>query len=95
MSKIHGCVLDLSLSLIDHIEKRKLHYIDLTVIKKLSDKINSILPEQEKKEERQSIKITCRQVIRELQNHSGELTESEKKSLIEMIEAAAHVMLFY
>jgi hypothetical protein len=71
------------------------------ILRALASLINDAFPEGDcedsgdKCEDRFSIKSACRNITRELQNHSGELTGSEKKHLLEMIEAAAKVMQFY
>ena len=42
-----------------------------------------------------SLKSACRELTKELINHRGELTGSERKHLLELIEAASHMMQYY
>lgn len=71
---------------------------EILVLKALASMIYDAFPNPEREESVNgefSLKISCKNITRSLTNHRGELTHSEKKHLLEMIEAAAKVMQFY
>jgi len=82
-------------------EGLKLTDTEALVLRALASMIKDAFPDPESEdsgdecEEQFSIKSACRNITRELTNHRGELTGSEKAHLLEMIEAAAKVMRFY
>jgi hypothetical protein len=108
MRSIDDCIPDLVSALTTHLEKlthndfgEKITPNDFFLLGQLSSSLFKTISngsESDSEDEQEapfSIKSACRNITRELTNHSGELTSSEKKHLLEMIEAAAKVMQFY
>jgi uncharacterized protein YyaL (SSP411 family) len=106
MRRIDDCVPDLLLALASHIvsdmPKENNNENQLRLLRELSDKVYEALGDDcdsedsgYEQEEKFSIKSACRQLTRELQDHKGELTGSERKHLLELIESAVKVLRAY
>jgi hypothetical protein len=98
---VENIMLDLIISLTLHLSNDKIRPSDIHLLRKLSNRIHTVLGDDsesedcENEKEAFSLKAACRELTHELQDHRGELTSSERKHLLELIEAAAKVMQFY
>lgn len=107
MRTVNDSIRDLVPSLLAHLIDEKLSTQDIVLLRELSDKIHEVLGDDcdscetenedsgDEQEEQFSLKSACRLLTRELQNHRGELTGSERNHLLELIESAAKVLQAY
>jgi hypothetical protein len=81
-------------------EGLKLTETEALVLRAFASMIKDAFPDPQSEEfayecEYFSLHSACRNLTRELTNHRGELTYSDKAHLLEMIEVAAKVMRCY
>jgi hypothetical protein len=105
MRTVDDCIQDLVPALMAHLVDEKLIPKEVALLRNLSDKIREVLGDDcgscetenedsgDEQEEQFSLKSACRQLTRELQNHRGEFTGSERNHLLELIESAAKALL--
>ena len=103
MNKVDDTIQDLAVAIMNHTGE-KLTPNDVFILGQLLATINTSLGNDcdsesedsgDEQEEQFSLKSACRDLTRELQNHRGELTLTEKRAMLELIESAAKVLQAY